>query len=112
MRESKKSEGGAFKAPPPGSYRVKGAASIFRHEIFPEFSGIPEFSRPQRSFLWKSQIRFNIYRGQWRSEGGAEGGICPRAPPGGGRQNHAKDFFKIYILRNFEKSERIQGKLI
>ena len=27
---------------------------------------------------------------QWRSEGG---GICPRAPPGGGRQNHAKDFF-------------------
>ena len=24
MRESKKSEGGAFKAPPPGSYRVKG----------------------------------------------------------------------------------------
>ena len=23
MRESKKSEGGAFKAPPPGSYRVK-----------------------------------------------------------------------------------------
>ena len=27
-----------------------------RHEIF------PEFSRPQRSFLWKSQIRFDIYR--------------------------------------------------
>ena len=46
---------------------------------------------------------------QWRSEGGgAGGGICPRAPPGGGRQNHAKEFFKIYILRNFEKSERIQ----
>ena len=21
------------------------------------------------------------------------GGICPRAPPGGGRQNHAKEFF-------------------
>ena len=34
-----------------------------RHEIFPEFSGIPEFSRPQRSFSWKSQIRFNIYGG-------------------------------------------------
>ena len=30
---------------------------------------------------------------QWRSEGGAGGGICPRAPPGGGRQNHAKEFF-------------------
>ena len=39
---------------------------------------------------------------------GGRGGICPRAPPGGGRQNHAKEFFKIYILRNFEKSEKIQ----
>ena len=28
-----------------------------------DFSGIPEFSRPQRSFSWKSQIRFNIYGG-------------------------------------------------
>ena len=28
-----------------------------RHEI------IPEFYRPQRLFSWKSQIRFNIYRG-------------------------------------------------
>ena len=27
---------------------------------------------------------------QWRSEGGAGGGICPRAPPGGGRQNPDK----------------------
>ena len=27
------------------------------------FSGIPEFCRPQRSFSWKSQIRFNIYGG-------------------------------------------------
>ena len=35
----------------------------FRHELFPEFSGIPEFFRPQRSFSWKSQIRFNIYGG-------------------------------------------------
>ena len=60
--------------------------------------------------------------GQWRSEGGGRGGrgggqgggrgrgkgggrgggsSCPRAPPGGGRQNPAKEFFKIYILRNF-----------
>ena len=38
-------------------------ASLIRHEIFPEFSGIPEFSQPQRSFSWKSQIRFNIYGG-------------------------------------------------
>ena len=30
---------------------------LFRHEI------IPEFSRPHRSFSWKSQIRFNIYGG-------------------------------------------------
>ena len=36
---------------------------IVRHEIFPEFSGFPEFLRPQRSFSWKSQIRFNIYGG-------------------------------------------------
>ena len=42
------------------------------------------------------------------ARGGAGGGICPRAPPGGGRQNHAKEFFKIYILKNFEKFERIQ----
>ena len=35
---------------------------------------------------------------QWRSKGGGQGGgICPRAPPGGGRQNPAKEFFKIYI---------------
>ena len=53
--------------------------------------------------------------GQWRSEGGGMGGrgagvgarvgagggsSCPRAPPGGGRQNPAKEFFKIFILRN------------
>ena len=39
---------------------------------------------------------------QWRSEGG----ICPRAPPGGWRQNPAKDFLKIYIRRNFKNSDR------
>ena len=54
-------------------------------------------------------LKLPSWQHQWRSEGGAGGGgICPRAPPGGGRQNHAKEFFKIYILRNFEKSERIQ----
>ena len=36
---------------------------LSRHEIFPEFSGIPEFCRPQRSISWKSQIRLNIYGG-------------------------------------------------
>ena len=41
---------------------------MYRHEIFPEFSGIPEFYRPQRSFSWKSQIRCNIY-------GGGGGGV-------------------------------------
>ena len=40
--------------------------------------------------------------------GVARGGSCPRAPPGGGRQNPAKEFFLIYILRNFKNSERIQ----
>ena len=42
---------------------------------------------------------------------GAGGGICPRAPPGGGRQNPAKDFFKIYIRRNFNNSERKKIKM-
>ena len=35
----------------------------YRHEIFPEFSGFPEISRPRRPFSWKSQIRFNIFWG-------------------------------------------------
>ena len=47
---------------------------------------------------------------QWRSEGGQGGGICPRAPPGGGRQNPAKDFLKIYIRKNFNNSERKKFK--
>ena len=41
-----------------------------------------------------------LHDSQWRSEGGAGGGICPRAPPGGGRQNPAKYFLKNYIRRN------------
>ena len=35
---------------------------------------------------------------QLRSEGGG--------PPGGGRQNPVKEFKKIYILRNYKKSEK------
>ena len=45
------------KLPPDGFLFIH---EICRHEIFPEFFGIPEFSRPQKSFSWKSQIRFNI----------------------------------------------------
>ena len=44
------------------------------------------------------------------ARGGAGGGSCPRAPPGGGRQNPAKEFFKIYIRRNFLNSEGIKWK--
>ena len=32
---------------------------------------------------------------------GGRGANCPRAPPGGGRQNPAKEFLKFYILRIF-----------
>ena len=44
-------------------------------------------------------VLFEWFDGQqWRSEGGTGGGgICPRAPLGGGRQNPAKEFLKIYI---------------
>ena len=42
------------------------------------------------------------------ARGGRGGHLPPGAAAGGGRQNHAKEFFLIYILRNFEKSERIQ----
>ena len=45
MRESKKSEGGgAFKAPPPGSYRVKGKACRAQSE-----ASLPKFSSPNIS---------------------------------------------------------------
>ena len=37
--------------------RFRISSILFRHEIF------SEFCRPQRSFSWKSQIRFNIYMG-------------------------------------------------
>ena len=37
------------------------------------------------------------------ARGGAGGGICPRAPPGGGRQNPAKEFFKnLYKVKIFK----------
>ena len=58
--------------------------TIDRHEIFPEFSGIPEFSRPQRSFLWKSQIRFNIYGGG----GGTIYSVCSPSVSNVGTAHH------------------------
>ena len=45
---------------------------------------------------------------QWRSEGGAGGTAAPGRRPEGGRQNPAKEFFKIYIRRNFKNSKRIK----
>ena len=45
------------------------------------------------------------------TSGVARGGICPRAPPGGGRQKPATEFFKIYIRRNFKNSEKNKMKM-
>ena len=56
-----------------------------RHGIFPEFSGIPEFSRPQRSFLWKSQIRFNIYG---EGGGGTIYSVCSLSVSNAGTAHH------------------------
>ena len=53
-------------------------------------------------------------RGQGGGKGGGKGGgrgggsSCPRAPPGGGRQKPAKEFFLNLYIEKFLKSERIQ----
>ena len=52
-----------------------------------------------------NQTRAN---GSGVARGAGGGGICPRAPPGGGRQNPAKKNLKIYIWRNFLKPQRIE----
>ena len=83
---------------------------LLRHTISTMYHGII-FKSCKKNTIYYNEVchrRTNKESVQWRSEGGAGGGICPRAPPGGGRQNPDKEFFKIYILRNFEKSERIQ----
>ena len=42
------------------------------------------------------------------ARGGQGGASAPGRRPEGGAKIMPKNFFKIYILRNFEKSERIQ----
>ena len=56
--------------------------------------------------MLKNKISRILKLPSWQHWGG--GSCMPRAPPGGGRQNHVKDFFLIYILRNYKKSDRIQ----
>ena len=68
-----------------------------RHEIFPEFSGIPEFSPPQRSFSWKSQIRFNIYGG-----GGGRGTIYSVCSLSAGTARHkSSQASGVYTMSTF-----------
>ena len=43
-----------------------------------------------------------------RPSGVARGGSCPRAPPGGRRQNPAKEFIKMYIWGIVLNSERVR----
>ena len=42
-------------------------------------------------------------RGSGVARGGQGGGSCPRAPPGGGRQNPAKEFFLNLYKEKFRK---------
>ena len=72
---------------------------ICRHEIFPEFSGIPEFSRPQRSFSWKSQIRFNIYGG---GGGGTIYSVCLLSVSNAGTARHkSSQASGVYSMSTF-----------
>ena len=72
---------------------------ICRHEIFPEFSGIPEFSRPQRSFSWKSQIRFNIYGG-----GGTIYPVCSLSVSNAGTARHkSSQASGVYTMSTFTR---------
>ena len=80
----------------------------FLHKKAPMLYALNCYPKSRPSMLWVQFLPKKVPM-QWRSEGG-HGGICPRAPPGGVRQNPAKDFFKIYIRRNFNNSERKQLK--
>ena len=65
--------------------------SCIRHEIF------PEFSRPQRSFLWKSQIRFNIYGG-----GGTIYSVCSLSVSNAGTARHkSSQASGVYTMSTF-----------
>ena len=80
--------------------RVSTIILIHRHEIFPEFSGNPEFLRPQRSFLWKSQIRFNIYGGG--GGGGTIYSVCSLSVSNAGMARHkSSQASGVYTISTF-----------
>ena len=60
----------------------------------------------RRSRIFSTEQECNLVSGV------ARGDSCPRAPPGGGRQNPAKEFKKNYILRNFLKSEKYNENVV
>ena len=65
--------------------------------------------KPEKCRRLVKQYVFSNHSNRMNTTSGvARGGSCPRAPPGGGRQNPAKEFYKIYIRKNFENSERIK----
>ena len=72
--------------------RDKHDQEILRHEIF------PEFSRPQRSFSWKSQIRFNIYGGG----GGTIYSVCSLSVSNDGMARHkSSQASGVYTMSTF-----------
>ena len=66
--------------------------TISRHENF------PEFSRPQRSISWKSQIRFNIYGGG----GGTIYSVCSLSVSNAGMARHkSSQASGVYTMSTF-----------
>ena len=66
-----------------------------------DFSGIPEFSRPQRPFSWKSQIRFNIYGGG----GGTIYCVCSLTVSNVGTArliSSLSTYFKYWVITSFK----------
>ena len=69
---------------------------LSRHDI------IPEFSRPQRSFSWKSQIRFNIYGGGGR---GVPYCVCSLTVSNVGMArliSSLSTYFKYWVITSFK----------